>query len=96
MCMPKSFQTSVQQRLFLLLREKVRPHSIVYTDTFRAYDVLGVSEFTHFRINHSELFAKDRNHINGIENFWNQSNRYLRRYNGIPKEHFYLFLKECE
>lgn len=75
---------------------EVRPHSIVYTDTFRAYDVLDVSVFKHVRINHSELFAQDRNHINGIENFWNQSKRHLRRYNGIPKEHFHLFLKECE
>ena len=82
--------------LFPIIRDKVKPHSIVYTDTFRAYDVLDVSEFHHVRINHSELFAQDQNHINGIENFWNQSKRHLRRYNGIPKEHFHLFLKECE
>jgi len=31
----------------------------------------GVSVFKDVRINHSKLFAKDRNHINGIENFWN-------------------------
>jgi len=66
------------------------------TDSFRAYDVLDVSEFHHYRINHSKLFAEKNNHINGIENFWNQSKRHLRRYNGIPKEHFHLFLKECE
>jgi len=36
------------------------------------------------------------NHINGIENFWNQAKRHLRKYNGIPKHHFHLFLKECE
>ena len=55
-----------------------------------------MSEFKHFRINHSELFADKINHINGIENFWNQAKRHLRKFNGIPKEHFYLFLKECE
>jgi transposase len=48
------------------------------------------------RINHSELFADKNNHINGIENFWNQAKRHLRKYNGIPKESFPLFLKECE
>ncbi len=37
-----------------------------------------------------------RNHINGSENFWNQAKRHLRKYNGIPKKHFPLFLKECE
>jgi len=82
--------------LMPLIREKVKPDSIVYTDTFKSYNVLDVSEFKHLRINHSELFAKGYNHINGIENFWNQAKRHLRKFNGIPKEHFYLFLKECE
>jgi transposase len=79
-----------------IMRERIRPDSIVYTDSFRSYDVLDVSEFHHHRINHSELFADAHNHINGIENFWNQAKRHMRRYNGIPKSHFYLFLKECE
>ena len=40
--------------------------------------------------------GKNHIHINGIENFWNQAKRVLRKYNGIPKESFPLFLKECE
>lgn len=55
-----------------------------------------MSEFSHFRINHSTHFADRQNHINGIENFWNQAKRHLRKFNGIPKEHFELYLKECE
>ena len=47
-------------------------------------------------INHSKLFGRGKNHINGIENFWNQAKRVLRKYNGIPKESFPQFLKECE
>ena len=82
--------------LLPIIREKVKPDSIVYTDAFQSYNALDVSEFKHFRINHSELFARGFNHINGIENFWNQAKRHLRKFNGIPKEHFYLFLKECE
>lgn len=82
--------------LFPIIQDKIKPDSIVYTDSFMAYDVLDVSEFHHYRINHSELFADNANHINGIENFWNQAKRHLRSYNGIPKEHFHLFLKECE
>ena len=40
---------------------------------------------------------RDRhNHINGIENFWNQAKRTLSRYNGIPRAHFHLFLKQAE
>jgi len=40
--------------------------------------------------------AYERNHINEIENFWTQAKRHFRRYNGVPKAHFTLFLKECE
>ncbi|MEL6365538.1 MAG: IS1595 family transposase, partial [Pseudomonadota bacterium] len=43
-----------------------------------------------------KLFADRENHINGIENFWNQAKRYLRRYNGIPRQNFHFFIKECE
>ena len=82
--------------LLPIIREKVKSDSIVYTDTYRSYDVLDVSEFSHFRINHSTHFAENHNHINGIENFWNQAKRHLRKFNGIPKEHFELYLKECE
>ena len=82
--------------LLPLIQEKVCPDSIVYTDSFKSYNALDVSEFKHFRINHSELFADAANHINGIENFWNQAKRHLRKFNGVPKEHFHLFLKECE
>ncbi len=82
--------------LLPIIREKIMPDSIVYTDSFKSYNVLDVSEFKHYRINHSKLFADKHYHINGIENFWNQAKRHLRKYNGIPKKHFFLFLKECE
>ncbi|MFW9281150.1 IS1595 family transposase [Glaesserella parasuis] len=76
----------------------VVPNSIcdTFTDFYRSYDVLDVSEFNHFRINHSTHFAEKQNHINGIENFWNQAKRHLPKFNGIPKAHFELYLKECE
>jgi transposase len=47
-------------------------------------------------MNHSSLFAEKYNNINGIENFWNQAKRHMRKFNGIPKLPFNLFLKECE
>jgi transposase len=83
--------------LMPIIRQKIAPDSIVYTDCYRSYNALDVSEFHHFRINHSTHFAEQKfNHINGIENFWNQAKRVLRKYNGIPKKHFPFFLKECE
>ena len=83
--------------LIPIIKEKVKPDSIVYTDCLPSYDALDVSHFHHKRVNHSEVFVKEKtNHINGIENFWNQAKRHMRRFNGIPKESFYYFLKECE
>jgi transposase len=82
--------------LMPIIKEKILPDSIVYTDTFKSYKALDVSGFKHERINHSKFFADKRNHINGIENFWNQAKRHLRRFNGVPKEQFYFFIKECE
>ena len=82
--------------LLPIIREQVKPDSIVYTDCYKSYDVPDFSEFSHLRINHSTHFAERQNHINGIENFCNQKKRHLRKFNGIPKEHLGLYLKECE
>ena len=79
-----------------IIRSKIEPDSIVYTDSYRSSNALDISEFKHYRINHSAGFAEGRNHINGNEHFWNQAKRGLRKYNGIPAKHFYWFLKESE
>lgn len=85
-----------ESTLMPIIEGKVVPDSIVYTDCWRGYNALDVSEFRHYRINHSKLFANKQNHINGIENFWNQAKRHMRKFNGVPKNNFPLFLKECE
>jgi len=82
--------------LIPIIQRKIIPDSIVYSDCWRGYNVLDVSDFKHYRINHSKLFADKGNHINGIENFWNQAKRHMRKFNGVPRQHFGLFLKECE
>jgi len=79
-----------------MIERKVTPDSIVYSDNWRGYNALDVSSFKHFRINHSELFAERRNHINGIENSWNQAKRHMRKFNRVPKEQCGLLLKEYE
>jgi transposase len=80
-----------------IIEARVQPDSIVFSDSFATYDVLDVSAFTHHRVNHRKTFVESPGrHINGIENFWSQAKRHLRRYNGIPRHHFHLFLKECE
>lgn len=92
----KIIQDASSATLIPIIKRKVVPDSIVYSDCWRAYNALDVGDFKHYRINHSKLFADRHNHINGIENFWNQAKRHMRKFNGIPRQNFELFLKECE
>ena len=67
------------ETLLPVLKRKIRPDSVVFTDSLNSYDVLDLSEFHHHRINPSVRFAKEKNHINGIENFWSQAKGVLRK-----------------
>ena len=58
--------------LMPIIRSKIKTDSVVYTDSYRSYNALDVSEFKHYRVNNCSLFKEGRNHINGIENFWSQ------------------------
>ena len=60
---------SKSNTLMTVIKQKIMPDSIVYTDSLSCYDKPGVSGFIHYRINHSKAFADRQNHINGIENF---------------------------
>jgi transposase len=71
---------AITETLLTIIIEKVQPGSVGYTHSFEAYDSLEVSDFHHRRINHSPLFAEERNHINGIKNFWNKAKRHLTRF----------------
>ena len=57
------------ETLLPIIKQKVQPDSVVYTDTFKSYNALELSDFCHRRMNYSTLFAKERNHINGNEHF---------------------------
>lgn len=70
--------------------------SVVYAETPGARNALDVSRFRHQRIARPAGSAPGEASINSIENFWSQSKRHLRRYNGVPRSHFHLFLTECE
>ncbi|CWM64785.1 IS1016 transposase [Neisseria meningitidis] len=73
------------ETLLPVIKKKIMPDSIVYTDSLSSCDKLDVSGFIHYRINHSKEFADRQNHINGIENFWNQAKRVLRKYSGLAR-----------
>ena len=84
--------------LLPIIRGKVDPSAIVYSDKWRGYDgLVDVGYDKHFRVNHGENeFSKGSGiHINGIENFWSFTKRRLSKFNGV-KVNFELHLKECE
>lgn len=58
-----------KETLLPIFHERVRPHSIVYTDGFRAYRTLDEHAFYHRRIDHERGFADRSFYINRIENF---------------------------
>ncbi|MBM3256417.1 MAG: IS1595 family transposase [Candidatus Moranbacteria bacterium] len=80
-----------------IIRTRIVPESIVYSDSFRSYNGLVLDGFKHFRIDHEREFTRSRyNHINGIENFWGYAKTKLKKYYGIDRKYFYLYLKEME
>lgn len=89
-------ENSTSETLLGIVKEKIKPDSVVYTDSFAAYNKLTISGYKHHRVNHSVEFARGKNHINGIENFWAYCKMRLAKFHGLKKEEFYLHLKESE
>ena len=88
-----------------IIRGRADIESVIHSDAWRGYDGLVDLGFEkHFRINHSENeFSNGHgNHINGIESFCREplwqgyAKHRLVKFNGIPKEKFYFYLKETE
>ena len=85
-----------QATLVPVVRRRVRPDSVAHSDSWPGYDTLSVEGYRHERVNPDEgLVAAGGRPINGIENFWNQAKRHLRKFNGVPKESFPLLPQEC-
>ena len=81
-----------------IIRGKVEPESIIYSDGWRGYNgLVDVGYGKHLRVDHGRNeFAKGKAHINGIEGFWGFAKSRLTRFRGMNKETFFLHLKECE
>ncbi len=79
-----------------IIRETVKPESLVSAEGFKGDNAMDVWEFKHDRIHHRECCVERPNHSNGLEKVWNQAKRHLRRVNRIARAqvHLYLYLKE--
>ena len=84
--------------LVKVIRGHVSAESVVHTDGWRGYNgLVDVGYSKHFRVYHgSNEFANGNRHINGIESFWSYAKRRLVKFNGVPKDTFFLHLKETE
>ena len=86
-----------RESLMPIIQGLILEHSTIYTDGWKAYDGLVLNGYEHYRVFHSENeFARGKNHVNGIENFWNFAKRRLAKFNGCSSDAFVLHLKECE
>lgn len=74
----------------------VSPDSVVFADKKNHDQTLDVNECHQEQVSASALLDQETYTIGETENFWNQTKQILRKYNGIPKNTFPLFLKECE
>lgn len=86
-----------REELMPVIKGKVLEGSTVYTDGWRSYDGLILYGYKHRRIyHHKNEFARKKNHVNGIESFWSYVKRRLRKFNGVPRDKFLVYLKESE
>ena len=84
--------------LIKVIRGHISVDSVIHTDGWRGYNgLVDVGYSKHFRVYHGENeFANGNHHINGIESFWSYAKRRLVKFNGVPKQTFFLHLKETE
>ena len=84
--------------LLAIIRGKVEPESIIYSDGWRGYNgLVDVGYGKHLRVDHSRNeFTRGKAHINGIEGFWGFAKTRLTRFRGMKKATFFLHLKESE
>ncbi|MDV0446160.1 IS1595 family transposase ISDbac1 [Methanimicrococcus sp. At1] len=81
-----------------IIRGKVEPNSVIYSDSWKGYDgLVDVGYDKHYRVDHGRNeFVNGKSHINGIEGFWGYSKTRMSKHRGVNKKYFYLHLKECE
>ena len=82
--------------LLSILRDRLDAGAVVYADRPDIDEALNALGICHYGIDRGARGPAARAHISGLENFWSQTERSLRQYNGIPAHRFALFLKECE
>jgi transposase-like protein len=84
--------------LLPLIRNHADEQVVVNSDGWASYDgLVDMGYKKHYRVNHGENeFVRGKSHVNGIEGFWGFAKHRLAKFNGVNKDVFDLYLKECE
>jgi transposase-like protein len=81
-----------------VIKEKVLPESMIFTDDYPIYDSLGcdVNNYTHRRINHSaKVYVMGNVHTNTIEGFWSLVKRGISGvYHSVSQKYLQTYLNE--
>jgi transposase len=79
-----------------LIKERVLPESMVYTDEFPTYDYLKEHGFKHKRVHHkSKVWVAGNAHTNTIEGFWSLLKRGIDGvYHAVSQKHLQSYVNE--
>jgi transposase len=84
------------ETLMEAIESKTKKGSVFYTDGFRSYaDLKQYGKHNVIRHDKDE-FAKEKNHINGLEGFRSFAKERFHKYHGIDKQNYPFYLKEME
>ncbi len=79
-----------------IIKSKVLPRSLIYTDDYRIYNPLKASGYEHKRIAHSQkIYVMGRIHTNTIEGFWSLLKRSISGvYHSVSAKHLQDYVNE--
>ena len=79
-----------------LIKERVLPESMVYTDEFPTYDYLREHGFKHKRVHHgAKVWVAGDAHTNTIEGFWSALKRGISGvYHAVSQKHLQSYINE--
>jgi len=83
------------ETLLPIIKQFVAPGSIIYTDKWRAYDILSNENYRHFSVNHSSNFVDPQTgvHTQNIERLWREMRSNIPRY-GTRDYHYIHYLSK--
>lgn len=82
--------------VYPVIKERVLPESVVYTDEFKMYDRLHTQGYSHKRVHHSaKVWVLGDAHTNTIEGFWSLLKRGINGvYHAVSEKYLQSYIDE--